>query len=100
MYRGLSKVETDVFPSRARRTPGVSQGLCAITILKNRGRTSAYGLSSWTEKSVDGVAAANLAAAESLPIFPRGFQLRSYVGLSESLLRTPIVAIAACTDER
>jgi hypothetical protein len=36
---------------------------------------SAYGLSSWIAKSVEGVAAANRATAEELPFFPHSYEL-------------------------
>lgn len=37
--------------------------------------TSAYGLSDWIEKPSAGVAAANFAAAESVPFFPHSYEL-------------------------
>lgn len=38
-------------------------------------RTSAYGLSAWMLSSSDGVAAANLAAADWLPFLPHSYEL-------------------------
>lgn len=63
----------DEYPSiaakaRARVSYGTS---CVKTTV---GHTSAYGLSDWIFKMSDGVAAANLAAADSDPILPQSYE--------------------------
>ena len=58
--------------------------------------TSAYGLSSWMEKSSDFVVAANRAAAESLPTLPGSLSIP--IPLGRDMVHTPFVAVAACVQ--
>lgn len=54
--------------------PSIAESVNFANCWDTRRLTSAYGLSSWMEKSSDAVAAWNLAAAESLPTFPGELQ--------------------------
>jgi hypothetical protein len=60
-------------------------------------QTSAYGFSSSIEKS-EAVAAANLAAAESLPTFPGSLQHAAEMKSYTTGHRTPVVAVYACIE--
>lgn len=70
-----------------------SHQCCFNTKLAARSHTSAYGFSSSMEKSLEGVAVANLAAADSFPTLPvGGLSLFSFLAMTTGT-HTPFVAV-------